>query len=55
LRVIKYMYFDDLSESLSSYDAPFAKLVLSINGLLIVGLFIFPNYLLNQCMKVFGG
>lgn len=53
LRVIKYMYFDDQKASLGSFDAPIAKAVLSINGLLIVGLFIFPNYLMSQCVKVF--
>jgi len=40
---------------LVSHNAPIAKLVLSINGLLVVWLFIFPNYLLNYCIKVFGG
>jgi len=53
LRVIKYMYFDDLEQSLGAQDALVANTVLSINGLLIVGLFIFPNYLLNYCVYVF--
>lgn len=53
LRVIKFMYFDEHQETLGSHNALLARAVLSINGLLIVGLFIFPNYLMSQCMKVF--
>ena len=54
LRVIKYMYFDELDESLSAQkNALIANAVLSINGLLIVGLFVFPNYLLDQCVNIF--
>jgi len=53
LRVIKYMYFDELEQSMGTQHALIANTVLSINGLLIVGLFIFPNYLLNYCVKVF--
>ena len=53
LRVIKYMYFDDLQESLGEHNALIAKTVLSVNGLLIVGLFIFPNYLMDYCASVF--
>lgn len=53
LRVIKYMYFDDLQESLATHNAVISKMVLSVNGILIVGLFIFPNYLMNYCVGVF--
>lgn len=53
LRIIKYIYFDDSKQSLLSLNAPIAKVVVSINGLLIVGLFIFPNYLLDYCIRVF--
>jgi len=53
LRIIKHMYFDDLQQSLGVLKAPLANIVLSVNGLLIVGLFIFPNYLLNYCVRVF--
>ncbi len=53
LRVIKYIYFDDFGQRLGAQDAKLANVILSINGLLIVGLFIFPNYLLNYCMYVF--
>ena len=53
LRVIKYMYFDELEQSLGTQHAWVANSVLSINGLLIVGLFIFPNYFLDHCVNVF--
>jgi NADH-quinone oxidoreductase subunit N len=54
LRVIKYIYFDDLEVRLGTHNnAWLANAVLSINGLLIIGLFIFPNYLLNYCVSVF--
>jgi NADH-quinone oxidoreductase subunit N len=54
LRVIKFMYFDELEGILTTQkNALIANVVLSINGLLIVGLFVFPNYLLDQCVKIF--
>jgi NADH-quinone oxidoreductase subunit N len=53
LRIIKHIYFDELQQNLLSLNAPVAKMVVSINGLLIVGLFIFPNYLLDYCVMVF--
>lgn len=53
LRVIKYMYFDELEEHLGSQHALMAHAVLAVNGVLIVGLFIFPNYLLDHCVRIF--
>ena len=53
LRVVKYMYFDEVDEKLSTQHSMLAQTVLSINGLLIVVLFIFPNALLNYCIQVF--
>ena len=53
LRVIKYMYFDEMVHSLSSQKDLASYALLSVNGLLIVVLFIFPNYLLDYCIKVF--
>ncbi len=54
LRVIKYIYFDDLLVRLGTQNnALMANAILTTNGLLIVGLFIFPNYLLNYCVSVF--
>jgi len=53
LRVIKLMYFDDLLQNLGTQNSLLANTVISVNGLLIVGLFIYPNYLLNYCVNVF--
>ena len=52
IRVVKYMYFDDAKERLNTQPPMAAQTVLSINGLLIVALFIFPNALLNYCIQV---
>lgn len=52
LRVIKYMYFDEVEEILYTQRSMLVQTVLSINGLLIVALFIFPNALLNYCFQV---
>ena len=54
LRVVKYMYFDEIEEKLYVQYSMLAQAVLSVNGLLIVGLFIFPNPLLNYCIQAFG-
>ena len=51
LRVVKYMYFDEVNEILSSQRSFIAQTVLSLNGVLIVLLFIFPNALLNFCIQ----
>jgi len=53
LRVIKFMYFDELQEGLATHKAFIAKTVLSINGLLIIGLFVYPNPLLDYCVNIF--
>ena len=53
LRVIKLMYFDGLLQNLGTQNSLLANTILSVNGLLIVGLFIYPNYLLNYCVNVF--
>ncbi len=52
LRVVKYMYFDETGLLLNQQKPILAQTVLSINGLLIVALFIFPNALLNYCIQV---
>ncbi len=52
LRVVKYMYFDDVQEQLDTQYPMLAKMVLSANGLLVVALFIFPNTLLQYCVQV---
>ena len=52
LRVVKFMYFDEVEEKLYTQHSILAQTVLSINGLSIVALFIFPNALLNYCIRV---
>ncbi len=52
LRVVKFMYFDEVEEKLYTQHSMLAQTVLSINGLSIVALFIFPNALLNYCIQV---
>ncbi len=53
LRVIKLMYFDD-SEHQQVTPMPAGHIsVLSIHALLVVGLFVFPQYLINLCQQVF--
>ncbi|MCY4419865.1 MAG: NADH-quinone oxidoreductase subunit NuoN [Gammaproteobacteria bacterium] len=54
LRVVKYMYFDEAEHSFQRQPSVLAQTVLSVNGLLVVGLFIFPNALLNYCVQVLG-
>ena len=51
LRVVKYMYFDDIDFVFKINSSKLAQTVLSINGLLVVLLFIFPNELLNYCLQ----
>lgn len=52
LRVVKYMYFDDADVRFHTQRSVLAQTVLSVNGLLIMALFIFPNALLNYCIQV---
>lgn len=51
LRVVKYMYFDDTDDRFHIQRSALAQTVLSINGLLIIVLFISPNTLLNYCVQ----
>ena len=51
LRVVKQMYFDEMEENLTSQKSFLAQTALSLNGVLIVVLFIFPNALLNYCIQ----
>lgn len=53
LRVIKLMYFDDC-EGKSTTDMPVVHgSVLSLHSLLVVALFLFPQYLIGVCNSVF--
>ncbi len=54
LRVVKYMYFDEADVTFQVQPSGLAQTVLSVNGLLVVVLFIFPNGLLNYCVQVLG-
>lgn len=54
LRVVKYMYFDEVDDVFQVQPSGLAQAVLSVNGLLVVALFIFPNALLNYCVQVLG-
>lgn len=51
LRVVKFMYFDEAGEELCVRSSMLARSVLSTNGLLVVILFIFPNALLDYCIR----
>ena len=51
LRVVKYMYFDELQEKLEMQFSLTSQTVLSVNGILILILFLFPNALLNYCIQ----
>lgn len=54
LRVVKFMYFDEAGEPLGAQRSVLARSVLSVNGLLVAILFIFPNALLNYCIQALG-
>ena len=54
LRVVKYMYFDEADDVFQVQPSGLAQAVLSVNGLLVVALFVFPNALLNYCVQVLG-
>ena len=51
LRVVKQMYFDEMKEKLSLQSSRLAQAALTLNGVLVVILFIFPNALLNYCIQ----
>ncbi|CAM4408730.1 MAG: NADH-quinone oxidoreductase subunit N [Legionellaceae bacterium] len=53
LRVVKIMYFDKPEEKSPIIISKDLQLILSITGLLILGLGIFPNALLELCRYVF--
>lgn len=51
LRVVKYMYFDELESYLSIQRSLLAQSILTLNGVLVIVLFIFPNLLLKYCIQ----
>lgn len=55
LRIVKLMYFDHAKDNQPAIKAPFdLKAVLSVNGLAVLGLGLFPGSLLALCGFVFG-
>lgn len=55
LRVVKVMYFDEVDESrvISIKPSLDAKMLLSANGLSLIGLGIFPSLLMAYCIRAF--
>ena len=54
LRVVKLMYFDDPPTDIS-IDVPVDfRAVISVNGILMLGLGIFSSALISLCMSSFG-
>jgi NADH-quinone oxidoreductase subunit N len=53
LQIIKSMYFDD-SDNETTINAPMdMKLILSINGVLILGIGLFPDYWMKLSVSLF--
>ena len=53
LRVVKLMYFDDNQQGMTNPMPAGHVGVLSIHTLLVVGLFLFPQWLIQVCQSVF--
>lgn len=53
LRVVKYIYFDKLDDAKAYTLKPDIQAVISANGLLIIGLGLYPTALLSLCMLAF--
>jgi NADH-quinone oxidoreductase subunit N len=54
LRIIKLMYFDAPGEEQAMRPGQDLRLVLSVNGLLVLFLGLFPDYLIALCARVLG-
>ena len=54
LRVVKLMYFDEPVDLASVAAGADMRLVLSINGLLVLALGLFPQALLDACIRAIG-
>jgi NADH-quinone oxidoreductase subunit N len=52
LRIIKLMYFDELTDATAIQAGGTLRAVLSINGLAVLALGIFPGALIDICAKV---
>ncbi|MCP4431783.1 MAG: hypothetical protein GY806_12455 [Gammaproteobacteria bacterium] len=55
LRIVKVMYFDEVDENqiISIKPSLDAKMLLSANGLSLIGLGIFPSLLMVYCIRAF--
>ncbi len=53
LRVIKLMYFDEPEDAIALEAPADLQLVLSINGLVVLGLGLFPDRLIAICAQIF--
>lgn len=51
LRVVKAMYFDDAAEGMSLQHAPGSRLLLSVNGLLLLAWGVMPQTVIDWCAK----
>lgn len=54
LRLVKIMYFDEPQDTSALTASPDTRLVMSLNGLLILGLGMFPGGLMAVCLRAIG-
>ena len=54
LRIVWYMYFEEPLTSNSLKVSKDVKVIMSVNGLIILLLGIFPGWLMQLCDNVFG-
>jgi NADH-quinone oxidoreductase subunit N len=54
LRIVKLMYFDDAVDSTKLVAPADMRFVLSLNGLVILALGVFPDGLIAICNRAFG-
>ena len=55
LRIIKLMYFDSAEDTAPLVSSLDTRLMLSLNGLAVLGLGLFPGGLLAVCLAAFSG
>jgi NADH-quinone oxidoreductase subunit N len=51
LRIVKVMYFDEPTSSDATTASADLKLILSVNGLAVLGLGLMPNALMAVCLS----
>jgi NADH-quinone oxidoreductase subunit N len=52
LRVVKLMYFDEPTDTLSVQAGGTVRTILSLNGIAVLALGIFPSVLIDVCARV---